>query len=97
MSTMVKRVAQALQQEMGTAPFDEPASSFALARAAIAAMRRAINQREPGWEKTLTGYPKELYDFWEKHLKARGYKVAFQIVDFPGGLPGDIGITLRWK
>jgi len=21
---------------------------------------RAINQREPGWEKTLTGYPKEL-------------------------------------
>jgi hypothetical protein len=35
MSTMVKRVAQALQQEMGT--FDETAS-FALARA-IAAMR----------------------------------------------------------
>src|SRR5215468_5236091 len=58
---------------------------------------RAINQREPGWEKTLTGYPKELYDFWEKHLKARGYKVGFQIVDFPGGLPGDIGITLRWN
>jgi hypothetical protein len=58
---------------------------------------RAINQRESGWEKTLTGYPKELYDFWEKHLKARGYKVAFQVVDFPGGLPGDIGITLRWN
>ena len=58
---------------------------------------RAINQREPGWEKTLTGYPKELYDFWEKHLKARGYKVGFQIVDFPGGRPGDIGITLRWN
>ena len=58
---------------------------------------RAINQREPGWEKTLTGYPKELYDFWERHLKARGYKVGFQIVDFPGGLPGDIGITLRWN
>ena len=38
MSTMVKRVAQALQQEMGTAAFDETAS-FALHRAAIAAMR----------------------------------------------------------
>ena len=45
---------------------------------------RAINQREAGWEKTLTGLPKELYDFWEKHLKDRGYKIAFQIVDFPG-------------
>ena len=57
---------------------------------------RAINQREPGWEKTLTGMPKELYDFWEKHLKARGYKIGFQIVDFPGGMPGNIGMTLRW-
>ncbi len=58
---------------------------------------RAINQREPGWEKTLTGLPKELFDFWEKHLKSRGYKMAFQIVDFPGGRPGDIGMTLRWN
>jgi hypothetical protein len=57
---------------------------------------RAINQREPGWEKTLTGLPKEIYDFWDKHLKSRGYKIAFQVVDFPGGVPGDIGITLRW-
>ena len=44
MSTMVKRVAQALQQEMGIAPFDEPASSFALARAAIAAMREPTEE-----------------------------------------------------
>ncbi len=58
---------------------------------------RAINQREPGWEKTLTGLPKELYEFWEKHLKPRGYKVGFQVVDFPGGRPGDIGVTLRWN
>jgi hypothetical protein len=57
---------------------------------------RAINQREPGWETTLTGLPKELYEFWEKYLKARGYKIGFQVVDFPGGVPGDIGMTLRW-
>lgn len=57
---------------------------------------RAINQREPGWEKTLTGLPKEIYEFWEKNLKSRGYKIAFQIVDFTGGVPGDVGITLRW-
>jgi len=57
---------------------------------------RAINQRERGWEKTLTGLPKELYEFWEKYLKPRGYKVGFNIVDFPGGVPGDVGVTLRW-
>jgi hypothetical protein len=57
---------------------------------------RAINQAEPGWETTLTGLPKELYDFWRKHLEPRGYKMRFQVVDFPGGMPGDIGITLSW-
>jgi hypothetical protein len=57
---------------------------------------RAINQQEPGWEKTLTGLPKELFEFFDKYLKPRGYRVAFQIVDFPGGMPGDIGMTLKW-
>jgi len=57
---------------------------------------RAINQGEPGWEKTLTGLPKELYEFWEKYLRARGYRLKCQIVDFPGGMPGDIGFTLAW-
>jgi hypothetical protein len=58
---------------------------------------RAINQQEAGWEATLTGLPKELHDFWKKHLEARGYKLRYEIVDFPGGIPGDIGITLSWK
>jgi hypothetical protein len=57
---------------------------------------RAINQQEPGWEKTLTGLPKELYEFWERQLRPLGYKLRFQIVDFPDGMPGDIGITLKW-
>jgi hypothetical protein len=57
---------------------------------------RAINQQEPGWEKTLTGLPKELYEFWDRQLRSRGYKLRFQIVDFPDGMPGDIGITLKW-
>jgi hypothetical protein len=58
---------------------------------------RAINQQEPGWENTLTGLPKELLEFWRTHLKPRGYKVRFQIVDFPGGVPGDVGVTLSWN
>lgn len=58
---------------------------------------RAINNElEPGWENTLTGLPKELYEFWDRHLRARGYKLRFQVVDFSGGVPGDIGITLKW-
>lgn len=58
---------------------------------------RAINQQEPGWENTLTGLPKELFEFWKKHLQPRGYKLKCEIVDFPEGMPGDIGITLGWN
>lgn len=58
---------------------------------------RAINQMEKGWEETLTGMPKEIYQLWRDYLQPRGYKIAYQIIDFPGGVPGDIGITLSWK
>lgn len=57
---------------------------------------RALNQQEPDWENTLIGLPRELYQFWEKYLKPRGFRLRFQIVDWPGGMPGDIGVTLAW-
>ena len=57
---------------------------------------RAINQGEPGWENTLTGIPKEIFQLWKDYLQPRGYKIRYQIVDFPGGMPGDIAVTLSW-
>jgi hypothetical protein len=58
---------------------------------------RALNQQEPGWEGTLTGLPKELYQFWKVHLEPRGYRLKYQIADWPNGMPGDISITLMWQ
>src|SRR5262245_41601433 len=55
---------------------------------------RAINQQEPGWEGTLNGLPKELYQFWKRHLQPKGYRIKYQIADWPNGMPGDISITL---
>ena len=57
---------------------------------------RAINQQEPGWEKTLTGIPQEIFQLWSDYLKPRGYRIKYQIVDFPGGIPGDISIAIAW-
>jgi hypothetical protein len=57
---------------------------------------RAINQMEKGWETTLTGIPKEIFQLWTDYLKPRGYRIAYQIIDFPGGVPGDIGVTISW-
>jgi hypothetical protein len=57
---------------------------------------RAIIQQEPGWEATLTGVPKEIYQLWAKYFRPRGYKLRVEIIDYPGGLPGDVGMTLKW-
>jgi hypothetical protein len=57
---------------------------------------RAINQMEKGWEKTLTGIPKEIFQLWSDYLQPRGYRIRYQIIDFPGGMPGDIGVTISW-
>src|SRR5712672_2969667 len=57
---------------------------------------RAINQQEAGWEKTLTGIAKEIFQLWADYLQPRGYRIRYQIIDFPGGVPGDIGITIAW-
>jgi hypothetical protein len=58
---------------------------------------RAINQAEPGWENTLSGIPKEIYEFWKRRLQPEGYHIRYEVIDYPGGMPGDIGITLSWQ
>ena len=58
---------------------------------------RAINQAEPGWENTLTGIPKEIHEFWKRRLQPEGYRIRYEVIDYPGGMPGDIGITLSWE
>ena len=57
---------------------------------------RAIDENEEGWQKTLTGRPKELWSFYERQLKSRGYHLKYEVLDRPGGLRGDIGVFLSW-
>jgi hypothetical protein len=56
-----------------------------------------LSQGEAGWENTLIGVPREIYEFWGRRLKPKGYRIRFQIIDYPDGMPGDVGITLSWK
>src|SRR6476469_3592954 len=57
---------------------------------------RAINQQEAGWEDTLTGVPKEIHKLWAKYFRSRGCKRRVEILEFPGGMRGDVGMTLQW-
>jgi hypothetical protein len=58
---------------------------------------RAINNAEPGWPESLTGRPRQAYEFWRDHLKAANYKLTAMIVEWPGGLPGDVAFFVSWK
>ncbi len=57
---------------------------------------RRINNSEPEWEKTLEGRPKLAYEFWHEHLRPLGFHLKAQVLEYPGGMPGDIGFILTW-
>jgi hypothetical protein len=57
---------------------------------------RAINQAEPGWERSLLGIPKVAYDYWAANLRDQGYQLRAEVVSFPDGMPGDCALYLGW-
>ena len=57
---------------------------------------RAINNAEAGWPDTLTGRPRQAFELWRDELQPAGYRLTASVVDWPGGLPGDIGLFLSW-
>ncbi len=58
---------------------------------------RRINNSEVGWEQTLEGRPKLGYEFWHEYLRPLEFGLKAEVVDYPGGMPGDIGFFLTWK
>ena len=57
---------------------------------------RAINAALPDWPETLRGEAAEIYLHWERDLKPNGFRLMAQVLDFPGGIPGDVGLILGW-
>ncbi|HVC56205.1 MAG TPA: CBS domain-containing protein [Stellaceae bacterium] len=57
---------------------------------------RAINSGLPDWPHTLRGEAAEIYLRWERELRPRGFHLSARVLDFPRGMPGDIGLFLGW-
>jgi hypothetical protein len=57
---------------------------------------RAINNAEADWPSTLTGKARQLLDKYEEKARPAGYQLKAQIINFPGGIPGDVGLFLAW-
>jgi hypothetical protein len=57
---------------------------------------RAINEMEPEWPATMRGEPADLYLRWDRDLKSSGFHLTARVLDYPDGMPGDIGLVLGW-
>lgn len=57
---------------------------------------RRINNMEPDWPQSLEGFAKKAYQYYMAELKPLGYKLHAEIMDYPGGMPGNVGIYLSW-
>ena len=57
---------------------------------------RRINNAEHDWPDSLEGFAKKAHDFFEAELKPLGFKSRAQILNYPDGRPGDVGIFLAW-
>jgi hypothetical protein len=58
---------------------------------------RAITNQDKDWPKTLDGFAKRAYEYYQRELAPRGFQLRAGIVSWPGGMPGDVGFFLRWQ
>lgn len=57
---------------------------------------RRISSRQSDWSATLQGKAADIYKFWDEDLRPQGFGLAAEVISFPGGKPGDIGLTVQW-
>ena len=57
---------------------------------------RAINNFDPNWPDSLEGFAKRAHAWYKEHLEPLGFKARAQILNYPDGIPGEVGIFLRW-
>ena len=58
---------------------------------------RLINVPDPNWPATLQGEAAEIYVRWQADLKPGGFHLVARVLEFPDGIPGDIGLFLVWE
>jgi hypothetical protein len=56
----------------------------------------AIRTKVVGWEDTLKGVPREIYDIWADYLQPRGYRIRYVVNKLPGSLPENVSIVVSW-
>ena len=56
----------------------------------------AAQSDEPEWLATLPAGVHQVYEYWKANLKPGGFGFAVRIINYPGGMPGDVGLFFTW-
>jgi len=51
---------------------------------------------DPDWLRTLPAGVHKVFDYWKANLKPGGFGFSARIIDYPGGMPGDVGLFFSW-
>lgn len=57
---------------------------------------RAINNQDKSWPEKLHGFGRRAYEYYEEELRPRGFEIKATILEWPDGMPGDVGLFLTW-
>ena len=57
---------------------------------------RRINNGDADWPESLEGFAKKAYEFYDKELKPKGFKMTAEVISFEGGVPGTVALNLKW-
>ncbi|MBY0336773.1 MAG: hypothetical protein K2X11_09170 [Acetobacteraceae bacterium] len=57
---------------------------------------RRIASHLEDWPDTLPGATRQVYAFWHEALRPRGFRLGARIMNYPGGMPGDVGLVFSW-
>ena len=87
-ATMVRKAV-----EMG----EEQALVFQVPSDWLSDQGRSITNHAEDWHEHLDGLARRAYAYFEQNLKPRGFRLHAEILDWPNGMPGDVGFFLQWK
>ena len=82
-----RRVAERAAKRVVAAPLSEPVVRGCRPRGQFGRTQLA---GVIAWEAS------EIYIRWQRDVRPHGFRLGARVLEFPGGMPGDIGLFLTW-
>jgi hypothetical protein len=58
--------------------------------------KERMKDAAPEWLSTLPRGAIPIYEYWKKEMKPGGFGLSARVLNFLGGMPGDIGMFFTW-